>query len=696
MNDDVPVACFLKHDQLCGWFIENLPIAAAFLDCNLTYLMTSQRWLDDLGLDSQAVIGRSHLEVFPENIELQAALQSCLMEATERSVQESFQHADGSLSCRQWKVRSWEEKDGKLGGILVCSELIPNQRAETALLAAIVESSEDAIISKTLDGVIVSWNAGAERLFGYTAIEAIGQPISLLIPSDCLDEELQILEKLKRGERVEHFKTFRKRKDGTLVELSLTISPVKDATGTIIGVSKIARDISEQQAALRVRRQAETALRNQTNLLELILDRMSDAVIVADEQGQFLVFNSAAERIFGSGPTETKSSEWSQQYSLFLPDQVTPFPEAQLPLVRAMRGENTKNIEMFVRHAQAPAGIWVMINGSPLKDANGALKGGVIVCRDVTELKHSEAALRQSEADLRYKAQELEQTLQELQQTQFQLIQSEKMSSLGQLVAGVAHEINNPMNFIYGNLTHATKYSQELLELLKLYQQYDLDPHPVVQEQAAAIDLEFLAQDLPKLLASMKVGADRIQKIVLALRNFSRMDEAEVKAVDIHEGIDSTLMILQNQLKARADRPAIEVIKAYSNLPLVECYAGQLNQVFMNILSNAIDALEERDHTRTYEDSERSPSQIRISTSMHGNDWVQICIADNGPGIPQPLQARLFDPFFTTKPIGKGTGLGMSISYQIITEKHGGSLCCQSTPGQGAEFTIEIPTRALR
>ncbi len=299
--------------------------------------------------------------------------------------------------------------------------------------------------------------------------------------------------------------------------------------------------------------------------------------------------------------------------------------------------------------------------------------------------------LRESETQLKQHAQTLQQTLQELESVQLQLVHSEKMSSLGQLVAGIAHEINNPVNFIHGNLSHVQSYAQDLLSLVQLYQQHY--PHPVPELQAAAddIDLEFLQADLAKILTSMKIGTDRICQIVLSLRNFSRMDEAAFKAVDIHEGIESTLMILQHRLKARPDRPAIQIIQDYADLPLVECYPGQLNQVFMNILTNAIDALEEVNAQRTLQESQEYPSRLTICTSLTNNQWVEIAIADNGPGIPEDVKAHIFDPFFTTKPIGKGTGVGLSISYQIIVEKHGGKLECFSSPHQGTEFVIQIP-----
>ncbi|MEG3988161.1 ATP-binding protein [Microcoleus sp. S28C3] len=291
------------------------------------------------------------------------------------------------------------------------------------------------------------------------------------------------------------------------------------------------------------------------------------------------------------------------------------------------------------------------------------------------------------------KSQQLEQTLQELQQTQTQLIQQEKMSSLGLLVAGVAHEVNNPISFIYGNIQHASAYSRDLLELVKLYQKHYSYPPAEISKYLENIDFDFLSKDLPQLLSSMKIGADRIVQIVKSLRNFSRLDESEMKPVNIHEGIDSTLLILQSRLKATAHRPAIEIVKNYSNLPLVECYAGQLNQVFMNILANAIDALESYNLDRGPKAAKANPIAIAITTEYSSPDKIIVRISDNGPGMAENVKKLLFDPFFTTKPAGKGTGLGLSISYKIVVEKHKGALRCDSTPGLGTEFSIEIPLR---
>ena len=285
--------------------------------------------------------------------------------------------------------------------------------------------------------------------------------------------------------------------------------------------------------------------------------------------------------------------------------------------------------------------------------------------------------------------QELTQTLKELQHTQSQLIQSEKMAGLGQLVAGVAHEINNPISFIYGNITYVTEHSENLFKLLRFYQkQYPITTGEI-QKQTAAVDLDFISDDLPKILTSMKMGAERISQLVLSLRSFSRLDEIGMKPVDLHEGIDSTLLILQHRLQPLTNSFAIEVVKQYSELPPVVCYAAQMNQVFMNILNNAIDALENSVNSGKKIDNPK----ICIRTEIIEGNTILIWIADNGCGIPEIVRSRIFEPFFTTKQPGQGTGLGLSISYQIIVEKHGGQLKYVSEPGNGSEFCIQIPSK---
>jgi PAS domain S-box-containing protein len=345
----------------------------------------------------------------------------------------------------------------------------------------------------------------------------------------------------------------------------------------------------------------------------------------------------------------------------------------------------------------------LLSNAIILQDEEGNFKGATGTSTNITELKQAykrledtieelqviQEQLRSQNEELELARENLATAMDDLQRTQTQLIQQEKMSSLGQLVAGVAHEINNPVNFIYGNLNHAVEYTNNLLMSVELCQQRCAVNEPEILELLEEIEFDYLKEDLPKLLNSMRIGAERIREIVLSLRVFSRLDEAEVKKVNIHEGINSTLLLLQSQLNETKKRPRIEVIKEYGELPLVKCYAGQLNQVFMNLLANAIDAIDE-----AFTDgkiSNKKP-QIRICTQVIlESNQVIIRFIDNGIGITEVVKAQLFDPFFTTKPIGKGTGMGLAISYQIITERHGGSLQCFSELGQGSEFVITIP-----
>lgn len=309
------------------------------------------------------------------------------------------------------------------------------------------------------------------------------------------------------------------------------------------------------------------------------------------------------------------------------------------------------------------------------------------------QLRHLNQTL---EAQVEARTADLSHALETVKHAQLQLVQSEKMSSLGQLVAGIAHEINNPINFIYGNLKPAENYMTDLLGLVDCVQSDIPDLPASVRDYMEEIDLRFLQTDLPQLINSMKLGADRIRQIVLSLRNFSRLDEASLKAVDLHEGIDSTLLILQHRLKQTDDAmPPVQIVKEYGDLPPVECYASQLNQVFMNLLSNAIDALEERTHTLAHTGQSVKPT-IRIKTQALSAGQVAIHIADNGGGMPEDVKAKIFDDFFTTKEIGKGTGLGLPICQQLVVDKHHGQLMCHSTLGEGTEFVIQIPVQQAR
>ncbi len=314
-------------------------------------------------------------------------------------------------------------------------------------------------------------------------------------------------------------------------------------------------------------------------------------------------------------------------------------------------------------------------------------KANASLSQEILERKKAQKALQQSEAQLREKAQELELALQKLHSTQAQLVHTEKLSALGELTAGIAHEINNPVNFINGNLTYASNYVEDLLGLIDLYAKHYPNPDGEIKAQIKAIELDFLIEDLRKLLDSMQLGTDRIRSIVSSMRNFSRLDQSEMSPACIHEGIDSTLLILQHRMKANGKLPAIELIKEYGDIPLVECYIGQINQVFMNIISNAIDALRTQDSKN---EIIANPT-LWIRTEVTKYDRVVIRIIDNGSGMEAEVKTKIFDHFFTTKPVGKGTGLGLSISHQIVVEKHRGELQCISNPGEGTEFIISLP-----
>jgi len=309
---------------------------------------------------------------------------------------------------------------------------------------------------------------------------------------------------------------------------------------------------------------------------------------------------------------------------------------------------------------------------------------------EVADLAHS---FNQLVAWIKNYIQELNQTLADLKQAQSQLVHSEKMSSLGQMVAGIAHEINNPVNYVVGNLEYANAYTEKLLQLQALYQKHFPQPPEEINAALREMDIEFLRKDFPQLLASLKIGTERIYDIVTSLRRFSRLDEADYKVVDVHEAIDTTLVLLQHRLKEQGSRPAIEIKKHYGHLPPIECYPGPINQVFMNLLVNAIDAIEDTLNTNTDKSSSKSSSigTITIHTALQNDAWVRVKIMDTGCGIPDSIKTRIFDPFFTTKPVGTGTGMGLSICYQIVHELHSGHLECLSSPREGTCFEIYLP-----
>ncbi len=443
-----------------------------------------------------------------------------------------------------------------------------------------------------------------------------------------------------------------------------------------------ARDISD-------RKRIEAALREREQEFRSLVSNIPGAVYRCSDAGRSnLTFISNGIEAISGYPAANFMLQPVQAF----PTIVHPDDAEQIEQIidRAIQTKQPYAIEYRLIHSDGNVR-WVAEKGQAIFNTEGqilSLNGAIF---DMTERKAAEDTLRLSEAIANNRAQQLEIALKELRETQSHLIHTEKLSSLGQMVAGVAHEINNPVSFIYGNISYASQYMTDLLQLVELYQKHYPQPTVEIQEYIENIDLEFVREDLLKILSSMKMGADRIREIVLSLRNFSRLDDSAKQPANIHEGIDNTLLILHSKLRAQSEYPEIKVIKDYGKLPLIECYAGQLNQVFMNLLSNSIDALEDAWNQKKRSGCSDWKPTISIRTEAINENSICIRIADNAIGMTEDVRLRLFDPFFTTKPMGKGTGLGLAISYRIVAEKHGGTLICRSVLGEGTEFAIEIP-----
>jgi len=442
-------------------------------------------------------------------------------------------------------------------------------------------------------------------------------------------------------------------------------------------------------------------------ITQALADREDLLMALIDRAGRLLWVNQA----FTLHSKQSLESLIGQKFFQILSLNAQHLPQQTYIREQLIKGESFK-----FEFAYQPEGTltpsWLLMDGQPILNAEGMISQYSLLATDITLRKQAELDLQEAKRLLEQNNQALEvqvqertaalfqekerteQAFQQLQQMQLQLIQTEKMSALGNLVAGVAHEINNPVGFLAGNLQPAKEYIQDLFGLIDLYQEKYPAINPDICAEMEAIDLDYLREDLPKLIRSMQEGVKRLTHISTSLRIFSRADSDRAVSFNLHDGLDSTLLILKHRLKANETRPEIEVKQEYGALPLVECYAGQLNQVFLNLLVNAIDALEDLQQDGRFEALNAQPNRIKIRTQLADDEkQVLICISDNGPGIPIHLQASIFDQAFTTKTVGKGTGLGLAIARQIVVEKHGGSLDCCSQPGQGAEFMIGLPVR---
>ncbi|NJL22900.1 MAG: PAS domain S-box protein [Leptolyngbyaceae cyanobacterium SM1_3_5] len=517
----------------------------------------------------------------------------------------------------------------------------------------------------------IGWNPATEERIGISARSIAGKtPEELLGDANGAIVRQNYLRCLNAGTTIryeEHLPI-----EGQDFWWLTTVNPLKDGTGQIYRLVITAIPITD-------RKHAEIALQRSEQRFRLLVQNTSQIIWDTEAEGKFTTEQPAWSAFTGQSFEQSRNWGWL--------DAIHPDDQWHTATAWSSALTNVRHYKVEHRLRRHDGEYrYMSVQAIPILASDGSITEWIGVNIDIHDRKLAEAALRRSEAELRQQAADLENALRELQQMQAQLVQTEKMSSLGQLVAGIAHEINNPVNFIHGNLSYVGEYTQNLLNLIALYQHH-CPALPQIQAAADAIDLDFIQQDLPKMLASMRMGTDRIRTIVLALRTFSRMDESGKKRVNLHEGIDSTLLILQHRLKQTNDRPEIIVVKDYGDLPPIDCYAGQLNQVFMNILSNAIDALD--DPALRSSDPQRPPSQITIQTKRT-DQHVQICICDNAMGMSEYTRSRLFEPFFTTKAIGKGTGLGLSISYQVVA-RHGGKLSCVSASEEGSAFFLELP-----
>ena len=443
--------------------------------------------------------------------------------------------------------------------------------------------------------------------------------------------------------------------------------------------------------ALENRQQVEDALRNSQQMLQLVMDTLPEAIFWKDRDSVYLGCNQNFAEDAGIG---------SPGDIVGMTDYDLPWKTEESDAYRRCdrRIMETNRPEIGIIEPQLHSSgeqTWAETNKAPLRSVKGDVVGILGTYQDITRRRQTEIELQELNQRLQRQTIELNSALGELRQSQLLLVQTEKMSALGNLVAGVAHEINNPIGFLVGNLKPAQEFVADLLGLLDLYQQTFPNPGKAITDEIENIDLDYIQEDLPKLLASMKEGTNRIRGISTSLRTFSRADTIAPMAYNIHDGIDSTLLILKHRLKASGYRPEIKVLLQYGKLPMVECFAGQLNQVFMNLLANAIDALEESSQDKFVQDLQACPFNITVTTEISDDDrHIQIRIADNGPGIPSKVLPEIFEQYFTTKPAGKGTGIGLAISHQIITCRHSGQLSVNSKLGEGAEFVITLPIAA--
>lgn len=612
-------------------------------------------------------------------------LQAVIRDITDRvRAQENLKRLNEEL---EYRVR---QRTAELQQVVkrLQAEIGERQRAEEQLKMseekfskAFLSSPDPLVISTLEEGRFIEVNHSFLSITGYSLDEVINNTAFDLQLWSNPQERSEMIEMLEKQGAVRNKEYEFRIKAGKIAVFLVSIELIE--LGGQSCLLSVMTDITE-------RKRAEEALRESQRALSTLMGNLPGmAYRLGGNNTRFLEFVSeGCYQLTGYHP-----EEFCQEPKISLGEITHPEDQEDLSMIVLSALQEKRPYQLTYRLITKSGRIkWVWEQGIGIFSETGELTALEGLITDITERKEAEDALRKSQVELSQQKTQLEQTLQELQQTQSTLIHSEKMSSLGQMMAGVAHEVNNPVTSVCGNLVHLSHYTKDLMQLVNLYQENYPSPVPAIQAEMEDMELDFLMEDLPKVITAMQLGADRIREIVRSLRNFSRTDDERIGLVDLHEGLEGTLLILHNRMKARDNYPEIQVIKEYGNLPQVECYPGKINQVFMNLIGNAIDALEEYNDTRTPEEIRKNPNIIRVSTTLENNQAV-IKIKDSGAGMTEEVKERLFSSFFTTKPVGKGTGLGLSISYQIIVDKHRGQLICNSSPGTGAEFVIHIPLK---
>lgn len=660
-----------QSQEMLQLVMDNIPQFIFWKDRNSVFLGCNRKFARIAGVGTpENIVGKTDYDLpwKKEQSDLSRECDARVMETDipEYHIVESQLPADGKLVWIEVNKIPLHDPEGNVVGILGTYEDITEHKQAKEELCRSQECLQK-FFDATCEGLVIhdqdkilDVNPAAEAMNDYCATQMIGMSDLEIIATDYYD----LIERRDRLPPDQPYEAIGRKKDGTtfVVEFSSKSIVYKGRPTRLVGI----RDIT-------LAKLAQQEIRTSEQRLSLLIQQTSLAVIEWNLDLEVMQWNPAAESIFGYSKSEIIGVHAVER---IVPECAREHVNKVFKDLLMQKKVIHNTNENLTKDGRTIICEWY---NALLIDQNGNIMSIATLALDVTDRKRSEEALQQSEAQLRQQATQLEFTLHELQQTQTQLIQTEKLSSLGQMVAGIAHEVNNPITFIYSNLQYAQDYIQDLLNLVHLYQQQYPHPTPAIQAHTEEIELEFLIDDLPKLLSSMKMGSDRILKLVSSLRNFSRLDAGDMKCVDLHSGIDDTLLLLNHRFKE-----AISIIKQYGDLPLVQCHPAPLNQVFMNLLSNAIDAL--------LESAEQPDKQIVIQTQLVAPNQISVQIRDNGSGIPSQIKDKIFDPFFTTKDRGKGTGLGLWICYQII-EKHGGQIAVNSQLSQGTEFEITLPVK---